>query len=187
MDSREMRMDSEFDRYLVDMKPYVLRLNHKTERQRCALWIKKLCEPVGSSNSRKNRNMYAKLLWHMLKRGMLDGPFSTRPESGPLKPLPSYMTIFFDESTPGGDSKRFYEEPSATSSPSKTASATLNWLHDELKDEKENVGFSGFTPRQSSPIPFKMKGFDMTNETDQTTNRFASTEPGRLHFGMNRV
>nr|XP_018666666.1 centrosomal protein of 112 kDa [Ciona intestinalis] len=181
MDSREMRMDSEFDHYLVDMKPYVLRLNHKTERQRCAVWIKKLCEPVGSSNARNTRNMYAKLLWHMLKRGMLDGPFSTRPESGPLKPLPSYMTIFFDETIPSTDSKRFYEEPSATSSPSKTASATLNWLHDEMKDEKENVDFSTYQ-RQPSPIDYRMKGFDLTNDTDQPSTRFISTDPGKVTF-----
>jgi len=35
--------------------------------------------------------MYAKLLLRMLERGTLDGPFSRDPESGPLKPLPSYM------------------------------------------------------------------------------------------------
>uniref|UniRef100_F7BE59 DUF4485 domain-containing protein n=1 Tax=Ciona intestinalis TaxID=7719 RepID=F7BE59_CIOIN len=174
MDSREMRMDSEFDHYLVDMKPYVLRLNHKTERQRCAVWIKKLCEPVGSSNFylfRNTRNMYAKLLWHMLKRGMLDGPFSTRPESGPLKPLPSYMTIFFDETIPSTDSKRFYEEPSATSSPSKTASATLNWLHDEMKGILTNINLPtpAFTYRlqNEGKLELKISGFDLTNDTDQ--------------------
>ena len=37
-------MDNEFDKFLIDMKPYVMKLNHKSEKQRCALWIKKLCE-----------------------------------------------------------------------------------------------------------------------------------------------
>lgn len=64
------------------------------ERQRCALWIKKLCEPSGAGTGvagRKNRNLYAKLLLHMLKRGVLEGPFAHKPEPGMLKTLPSYM------------------------------------------------------------------------------------------------
>lgn len=40
---------------------------------------------------RKNRNLYAKLLLHMLKRGVLEGPFTHKPEPGTLKTLPSYM------------------------------------------------------------------------------------------------
>lgn len=69
------------------------------ERQRCALWIKKLCEPSGAGAGimgRKNRNLYAKLLLHMLKRGVLEGPFTHKPEPGILKTLPSYMVgIYF--------------------------------------------------------------------------------------------
>lgn len=64
------------------------------ERQRCALWIRKLCEPSGTGTGtmgRKNRNLYAKLLLHMLQRGVLEGPFTQRPEPGTLKTLPSYM------------------------------------------------------------------------------------------------
>ncbi|XP_074080843.1 centrosomal protein of 112 kDa isoform X5 [Macrotis lagotis] len=93
-------LDAEFDHYVVDMKPFVLKLPHKSERQRCALWIKKLCEPSGAGTGimgRKNRNLYAKLLIHMLKRGILEGPFTYRPEPGTLKILPSYMSIYFDE------------------------------------------------------------------------------------------
>ncbi|XP_060108315.1 centrosomal protein of 112 kDa [Heteronotia binoei] len=94
------KLDAEFDHYIVDMKPYVLKLPHKLERQRCALWIKKLCEPSGAGEGivgRKNRNLYAKLLLHMLKRGVLEGPFTHKPETGMLKNLPSYMSIYFDE------------------------------------------------------------------------------------------
>ncbi|XP_061471567.1 centrosomal protein of 112 kDa isoform X3 [Rhineura floridana] len=94
------KLDAEFDHYVVDMKPYVLKLPHKSERQRCALWIKKLCEPAGAGAGtvgRKNRNLYAKLLLHMLKRGVLEGPFTHKPETGTLKTLPSYMSIYFDE------------------------------------------------------------------------------------------
>ncbi|XP_053148933.1 centrosomal protein of 112 kDa isoform X2 [Hemicordylus capensis] len=94
------KLDAEFDHYVVDMKPFVLKLPHKSERQRCALWIKKLCEPSGAGTGvvgRKNRNLHAKLLLHMLKRGVLEGPFTHKPETGILKTLPSYMSIYFDE------------------------------------------------------------------------------------------
>ncbi|XP_057202340.1 centrosomal protein of 112 kDa [Triplophysa rosa] len=93
-------LDSEFDHYLVDMKPYVLKLQHKTERQRCALWIKKLCDPVACGSGltgRKNRNMYGCLLLRMLRKGVLEGPFAQKPEPGSLKTLPTYMSIYFDE------------------------------------------------------------------------------------------
>ncbi|XP_006534487.1 centrosomal protein of 112 kDa isoform X2 [Mus musculus] len=94
------KLDAEFDHFVVDMKPFVLKLPHRSERQRCALWIRKLCEPSGTGAGlmgRKNRNLYAKLLLHMLRRGILEGPFTHRPEPGTLKTLPSYMSIYFDE------------------------------------------------------------------------------------------
>ncbi|XP_057173714.1 centrosomal protein of 112 kDa isoform X7 [Ursus arctos] len=97
------KLDAEFDHFVVDMKPFVLKLPHRSERQRCALWIRKLCEPSGTgagTMGRKNRNLYAKLLLHMLKRGVLEGPFAHRPEPGTLKTLPSYMSIYFDEPNP---------------------------------------------------------------------------------------
>ncbi|XP_004693412.2 PREDICTED: centrosomal protein of 112 kDa [Condylura cristata] len=97
------KLDAEFDHFVVDMKPFVLKLSHRTERQRCALWIRKLCEPSGTGagvTGRKNRNLYAKLLLHMLKRGVLEGPFIHRPEPGTLRALPSYMSIYFDEPNP---------------------------------------------------------------------------------------
>nr|XP_051681823.1 centrosomal protein of 112 kDa isoform X3 [Oryctolagus cuniculus] len=97
------KLDAEFDHFVVDMKPFVLKLPHRSERQRCALWIRKLCEPSGTGTGlmgRKNRNLYAKLLLHMLKQGVLEGPFTHRPEPGTLKTLPSYMSIYFDEPNP---------------------------------------------------------------------------------------
>ncbi|NXL00572.1 CE112 protein, partial [Mesembrinibis cayennensis] len=94
------KLDAELDCYVVDMKAYVLELQDRSERERCALWIKKLYEPSGAGTGivgRKNRNLYAKLLLHMLKRGVLEGPFTHKPERGILKTLPSYMSIYFDE------------------------------------------------------------------------------------------
>ncbi|KAK0049252.1 centrosomal protein of 112 kDa [Biomphalaria pfeifferi] len=88
----ESQLDREFDKYLADMKPHVLKLPQKTERQKCAVWIKKLCEPVrGGVSARKTRNLYAQLMLQMLKKGSWDSPFDQKPESGALKPLPSYL------------------------------------------------------------------------------------------------
>ncbi|XP_031727952.1 centrosomal protein of 112 kDa isoform X2 [Anarrhichthys ocellatus] len=98
------RLDTEFDHFLLDMKPYVLKHPNKTERQRCAVWIKKLCDPAACGSGvmgRKNRNMHARLLLYMLKRGVLERPFTGKPEPGSLKTLPTYMSIYFDEPLSG--------------------------------------------------------------------------------------
>ena len=42
---------------------------------------------------RKNRNAYAQLMLHMLKRGVLEGPFTSKPQEGPLPTLPPYMVF----------------------------------------------------------------------------------------------
>ncbi|XP_054463381.1 centrosomal protein of 112 kDa isoform X2 [Anoplopoma fimbria] len=98
------RLETEFDHFLLDMKPYVLKHPNKTERQRCAVWIKKLCDPATCGSGvigRKNRNMHARLLLYMLKRGVLERPFTSKPEPGNLKTLPTYMSIYFDEPLTG--------------------------------------------------------------------------------------
>ncbi|XP_010147589.1 PREDICTED: centrosomal protein of 112 kDa, partial [Eurypyga helias] len=102
MNEEELRgkLDAELDRCVVDMKPHVLNLQHGSERERCVLWIEKLYEPSGAGTGivgRRNRNLYAKLLLHMLKRGVLENPFTHKPEPGILKTLPSYLSIYFDE------------------------------------------------------------------------------------------
>ncbi|XP_070185125.1 trichohyalin-like isoform X3 [Littorina saxatilis] len=103
------KLDDEFDKTLVDMKPHVLKLPHKSDRQKCAVWIKKLCEPPSSGiTGRKNRNMHAQLMLHMLKRGSIQPPFDSKPGDGPLTPLPSYMSVYFDDplDTPDGDADK---------------------------------------------------------------------------------
>ncbi|NXQ55829.1 CE112 protein, partial [Anthoscopus minutus] len=104
-DEIKEKLDAELDRCVVAMKPYVLNLQSSSERKRCSLWIKKLCKPLGAGIGivgRENRNLYAKLLLHMLQRGVLDGPFSQKPEEGMLRTLPAYMSVYFDEpSSPG--------------------------------------------------------------------------------------
>ncbi|KAJ8251773.1 hypothetical protein GJAV_G00225280 [Gymnothorax javanicus] len=133
------KLDSDFDHDLVDMKPYVLKLPHKSERQRCALWIKKLCDPSASGSglmARKNRNMYARLLLRMLRSGVLEGPFIHKPDAGRLKTLPTYMAIYFDEPLFGG---------SVEQSPA----ALPDWVSSELANGPETWA----SPSSERPTP----------------------------------
>ncbi|XP_041362418.1 centrosomal protein of 112 kDa-like isoform X2 [Gigantopelta aegis] len=123
-------LDQEFDKILADMKPHVLKLPQKSDRQRCAVWIKKLCEPPASGIiGRKNRNMYTQLMLHMLKRGSLEGPFDKKPDEGPLPTLPPYMSIYFDESVDTKRSRTFDDDK------------VPDWVNGELM---ESVGSSVF-------------------------------------------
>uniref|UniRef100_A0A671K7E3 DUF4485 domain-containing protein n=1 Tax=Sinocyclocheilus anshuiensis TaxID=1608454 RepID=A0A671K7E3_9TELE len=76
-------LDSEFDHYLVDMKSYVLKLTDKTERQRCALWIKKLCDPETCGSGLTGRKIESAVLpdWVSGELGQADGSWSTSPLS----------------------------------------------------------------------------------------------------------
>ncbi|XP_029364407.1 centrosomal protein of 112 kDa isoform X2 [Echeneis naucrates] len=135
-------LDTEFDRILVDMKPYVLKHPNKIERQRCAQWIKKLCDPVTCSGliGRKNRNMYIRLLLHMLKRGVLEGPFTSKPDSGSLKTLPTYMSIYFDEPMGGRSVKH-------------SSSGLPDWIKGELGGYTEDSSVVGLLKDRTSSTP----------------------------------
>ncbi|XP_060946862.1 centrosomal protein of 112 kDa [Limanda limanda] len=102
-------LDAEFDQFLSDMKPHVQNHPNRRVRHQCAAWIKKLCDPATCASGligRRNRNMYARLLLHMLKRGILEAPFVSKPEPGSLKTLPAYMSIYFDEPLTSGSAQQ---------------------------------------------------------------------------------
>ncbi|XP_073799381.1 centrosomal protein of 112 kDa isoform X2 [Danio rerio] len=155
-------LDSEFDHYLVDMKPFVLKLPHKTERQRCALWIKKLCDPVSCGSGltgRKNRNLYARLLLHMLRKGVLEGPFNHKPDTGSLKTLPTYMSIYFDEPLTRSQDQRSAAMPDWVSGELEPTEST--WSNSPISNthRKQNL-FSNTSPSRplsSSPIKHTLK------------------------------
>uniref|UniRef100_A0AAR2KU02 DUF4485 domain-containing protein n=1 Tax=Pygocentrus nattereri TaxID=42514 RepID=A0AAR2KU02_PYGNA len=157
------RLDSEFDHCLVDMKPYVLKLPHKTERQRCALWIKKLCDPVSSGSGltgKKNRNAYTRLLLVMLKRGVLEGPFTHKPEPGSLKTLPAYMSIYFDEPL--------------VARPRGQSSAMLpDWVSGELGHADDT--WSSLLKDSSSPLPNSHRRRNLFS--DKSSSRPLSSSP----------
>ncbi|XP_038047309.1 centrosomal protein of 112 kDa-like [Patiria miniata] len=154
-------LDDEFDQCLVKMKPHVLRLSPKSERQRCANWIKKLCEPPGSGpTARKNRNSYASLLLHMLQKGLVEGPFAHKPQPGPLATLPAHMSIYFDE--PGHVSFPASAESGAKSLP--------DWVYGELSD---NSSSSVTQPTATSTLQERYHG-----TTGSWTHRRSRTENG---------
>ncbi|XP_076020693.1 centrosomal protein of 112 kDa [Genypterus blacodes] len=137
------RMDTQFDHILLDMKPYVLKNADKAVRHRCAAWIKKLCDPASYGAGLigcKKRNMYARLLLHMLMRGVLEGPFTSKPQAGPLKTLPTYMSIYFDEPLSGPS-----EEPDHAGLP--------DWVTGELGNQTDEGWAVGLFKDITSSTP----------------------------------
>jgi len=177
MTATTLKMDKEFDSFLVDMKPFVMKLVHKTERQRCALWIKKLCEPTSlSSQDKQNRNVYAKLLLLMLKRGSLEGPFVEDPPSdGPLAPLPSYMSIFV--TNPAEDENISADPPTPIS---KWAERELNTSFSSLNNSnplpKDPVGSSSPNPK----IPKDHNSEDVINGYNFVPDPYLRKSNGRF-------
>ncbi|KAJ8036850.1 hypothetical protein HOLleu_17494 [Holothuria leucospilota] len=161
MESESDELDEEFDKFLVEMKPFVLQLPHKSERQRCALWIKKLCEPAGhGTTGRKNRNMYTKLLLHMLKKSLIEGPFSHKPDPGPLPTLPDYMSIYFDEPTQT-KSPRLREEGSHS---------LPAWVDTELIGSARTSIHSSKTRQKLFDSEFRRSSPDLTGVTSLTSH-----------------
>ncbi|KAL9833452.1 centrosomal protein of 112 kDa isoform 2-T3 [Geothlypis trichas] len=140
-DEIKERLDAELDRCIVAMKPYVLNLQNSSERKRCSLWIKKLCKPSAAGIGivgRENRNLYAKLLLHMLQRGVLNGPFNQKPEEGMLKTLPAYMSVYFDE-------------PSSPRARSRRAGCLSEWVVGDLGNQDSNL--SSVEDSSSTTVP----------------------------------
>lgn len=162
------KLDAEFDHCVVDMKPHVLKLQHRSERQRCALWIKKLCEPSGAGTGiagRKNRNLYARLLLHMLKRGLLEGPFTHKPEPGILKTLPSYMSIYFDE-------------PNSPRVRSSSPECLPDWVMGELgNSESKHEELSKISSKEESSLATSLTYGERFTFNGKPTLRSQSTSP----------
>ncbi|XP_062362561.1 centrosomal protein of 112 kDa [Cinclus cinclus] len=140
-DEIKENLDAELDRCIVAMKPYVLNLQCSSERKRCSLWIKKLCKPSGAGIGivgRENRNLYAKLLLHMLQRGVLNGPFSQKPEEGMLRTLPAYMSVYFDE-------------PSSPRVRNSTSDCVPEWVLGELGNHGSNASSVGDSSSAAPP------------------------------------
>ncbi|NWT91114.1 CE112 protein, partial [Lanius ludovicianus] len=166
------RLDAELDRCVVAMKPYVLNLQHSSERKRCSLWIKKLCRPSGAGIGivgRENRNLYAKLLLHMLQRGVLEGPFTQKPEEGMLKTLPAYMVVYFDE-------------PSSPRVRNSSPDCLPEWVVGELGNHESNLSSVEESPSATAPahrervsekpsvIPHCLSSPQRTDEEDPGTS-----------------
>ncbi|NWR32787.1 CE112 protein, partial [Tachuris rubrigastra] len=165
-DETSEKLDKELDCYTVAMKPYILKRQDKYERETCGLWIKKLYRPSGAGiglEGRKNRNLYAKLLLHMLKRGVLEGPFAQKPEKGLLKSLPSYMATSI-------------EELSSTGALSNSSGCLPEWVQGELEtsEAKDESSFSTTQGERTNEKPSDVSHsggyFRRTEENDLGTS-----------------
>ncbi|XP_076121376.1 centrosomal protein of 112 kDa isoform X1 [Alosa pseudoharengus] len=189
------KLDSDFDHYLVDMKPYVLKLSNRSERQRCALWIKKLCDPGACGSGlmgRKNRNMYTRLLLHMLRGGVLEGPFTQKPDGGNLKTLPTYLSIYFDEPLFGRTQE---ESPPAVPD---WVSGELGHAEDTwsglLKDSspiahsgtyRRTLGYDKSPSRPLASSPLKLTGRDDSNTVNGLGRAALSADDSDLEARLN--
>ncbi|XP_065826442.1 centrosomal protein of 112 kDa-like isoform X2 [Oscarella lobularis] len=135
---------ADFTAMVSDMKPLIKNLRTREEQQRVVSWIRKLREANSDSPSRReNRDMHAKLLLHMLRRGLLEGPFDQDPESGPLRTLPSYMSIYFDDETAVGNSDVIDDEFSVD---------RRDRRHQDNNLRRRKMSSSTLTSRTISPI-----------------------------------
>uniref|UniRef100_A0A1I8IEK1 DUF4485 domain-containing protein n=1 Tax=Macrostomum lignano TaxID=282301 RepID=A0A1I8IEK1_9PLAT len=84
------RCDASFDQCVEDLKPFILCLATRQEKQLCSDWVRRLCELRADSLSEKqHRNAYADSLFAMLREGRLAAPFNAGPPESPG--LPSTM------------------------------------------------------------------------------------------------
>uniref|UniRef100_A0A8C7XJ75 Centrosomal protein 112 n=1 Tax=Oryzias sinensis TaxID=183150 RepID=A0A8C7XJ75_9TELE len=167
------RLDTEFDHILLDMKPYVLKHPNRTERQRCAVWIKKLCDPASCGSgltSLRNRNLYARLLLHMLKRGLLEGPFTSKPGPGTLKSLPAYMSIYFGEplagQSVGTNSRELPDWVTGELGASADNSLVMDLLKDKYSSTPVKTHHRYFTMYSFAVITYRPARLHVCSQTD---------------------
>lgn len=186
------RFDRDFDDLLERMKPYVLKLPRKSERQRIAMWIKKLCEPSGSSlSSRKNRNMYAQVLLAMLKRDLIEEPFSQQPESGPLPTMPPYMSIYVDDLNVQKLPDQQEDESVAPSWIKGELEDVSDAFQDDLLDERNQSNRSSTSKRSSYPredglslqINSTMRNYSSADENGEVSGQRQSPYQARRKSG----
>ncbi|XP_057311173.1 centrosomal protein of 112 kDa-like [Hydractinia symbiolongicarpus] len=102
------RLDTMLKEFVEDMKPYVLNLKTKDEKQTISAWIKKLCHPsITTVVERKNRNLYAQILLHMLLKDEIREPFLMKPSHGKLPTIPAYMSNYLDSTNQSKQQRSF--------------------------------------------------------------------------------
>ncbi|XP_062841165.1 centrosomal protein of 112 kDa isoform X2 [Trichomycterus rosablanca] len=142
---------------------------------------------------RKNRNAYACLLLHMLRRGNLEGPFTHKPEMGSLKTLPTYMSIYYDE-------------PLASRPGTQNAAMLPDWVSSELdhaddawssllrdpsslqnSNRRKNLfSKSSSRPLSSSPIKPTAEEYRMSSSQDERIRKQpASSDDSDLEVRLN--
>ena len=93
------RLDTEFLTMLSDseMQHFWTKLPHRADRDRCVMWITKFREPQEGLHAKRNRNEYMQLMKRMLRKGIVEAPFTHTPQPGLLPVLPAFMSVLYND------------------------------------------------------------------------------------------
>jgi hypothetical protein len=86
------KLDEEFIKVMYDIEKNYADLT-KHEKIRVEQWTKKLCQITTNVTWKQNRNLYARLLHHMVLQKRLDEPFAKMPPEGPLPTLNKAVVV----------------------------------------------------------------------------------------------
>ena len=79
------------------MQHFWAKLPHRADRDKCCMWIKKFREPQEGLPAKRNRNEYVQLMRRMLRKGVVEAPFTRRPQPGLLPLLPAFMSVLYND------------------------------------------------------------------------------------------
>ena len=93
------RLDTEFLTMLSDaeMQHFYRKLPHRADCDRCVMWVTKFREPQEGLHAKRNRNEYMQLLKRMLRKGIVEAPFTHTPQPGLLPVLPAFMSAHYND------------------------------------------------------------------------------------------
>ena len=61
------------------------------------MWVTKFREPQEGLHAKRNRNEYMQLLKRMLRKGIVEAPFTHTPQPGLLPVLPAFMSVLYND------------------------------------------------------------------------------------------
>eukprot|EP00768_Dysnectes_brevis_P005983 gnl/Dysnectes_brevis/4543_a6155_572.p1 GENE.gnl/Dysnectes_brevis/4543_a6155_572~~gnl/Dysnectes_brevis/4543_a6155_572.p1 ORF type:complete len:306 (-),score=9.09 gnl/Dysnectes_brevis/4543_a6155_572:111-1007(-) len=152
MASHQGNYDRQFDALIYQVERSYVELSTR-QRIFAEKWIKKLMTPQIKTAWKKNRNLYAELLLHYIRKGSLDKPFNRLPPDTVLPTLPSYL--------------RMYTRPKRTSSGMRQTRVSMSRAQDQ---EGRPMDHS----QQREPAGFPVRSRSVNR---QSTTRFMNPKP----------
>ncbi|GIQ83677.1 hypothetical protein KIPB_005033 [Kipferlia bialata] len=115
-------------------------------------WVLRLNEPQKLITWKKNRNLYAQLLLHFVRKGKLEKPFNRRPPDGSLPNVPKYMTMHLK-----GEAKRRKDAERQRAAPRESGRVSDSFRHSQTPaKERERGRQERQSPAAPSPVPIPM-------------------------------